>query len=654
MDKHEQDDASNTDPVQIILVCLSILIIILGQILLYTTPIDAAVVIPSVIWWSVAGVGLFILSLFFRRIRGLQKISSKLTPKPILGWIVFALLLSVLAAFSSYLFEKYMLTNFIPVVSLWFLAAFCYVIAFAPANNLWQDWTEWILKYRMEIFWLSLIGISGIVLRFYKLGELPRIINGDEALIGLFAQESVEGTLSNPFALWENIGAFYLQFINFFMQWFGSSPFSLRLLPAIGGSLAIFTTFLFARQVAGKRVAMIATILLATSHTHIHFSRTVAVSYIQGTWLIPLELYLLSSGIEKRSSWRTALGGTILAIHMSIYISAQITLGVILVYALLATFLLRNDFRPAWRQLLAFAGGFFIIFIPEASYILRQPTEFLNRINENGTYNSGWMVKEMLLTGKSDIQILFERVIHAFLSLIYYPANDFYGSPAPVLSFISAVLFLLGLGYILYRVRSLKLLLLNGYFWGVTVAVGVFAIPPSADSYRMLVALPAALLIAAIGLDQILSKLGMSWENKPFNYAAITSIVLASLVVFNTWVYFFDFIGKCRYGGDPQTRFASYLGSYVKAINNDGNVYLLSNDVFRYGTHASVDFLTQKRLIINAPDPLNSLAPVTGETIIAPPTRIDELRAWVHEHPGGQIHMEYDCQKSILMGYQVP
>lgn len=643
-----------SEPIRVILILAAILTTILGQILLYTTPIDNSIAIPSVVWVSLLGVGLFALSQIFRPVPALHRLVARFQPKPMVIWVFFAFFLSLLAAVASYLFEKYALTNFIPVVSFWLLGAFCYVIAFISSQNFQRDWKAWFLEHRWELFYLALVCCLGFGLRFYKLGALPRVINGDEARIGLFALGTVEGSLTNPFALWENIGALYLQAINFFIAWFGVSAFSLRLLAAVAGSLAIVTTYLFARQVAGKHVALIAAFLLASSHTHLHFSRTVAVSYIQGTWLIPLELYLLLSGLEKRSSWRAAMGGVILAIHMSIYISAQITLGILLIYVLLIFLWLRKDFLLCWRQLLVFWGGFGITFLPEASFMFRQPAEFLNRINENGTIDSGWLAQEILLTGKSTAQILFERVVHAFLSLIYYPAIDFYGSPAPVLSFISAVLFLLGLSYLFFRVRSLKFLLLNGYFWGVTVAVGLFAIPPAADSYRMLTALPAALLIAAIGLDQILTRLGLSWERQRFSYAAITGMLLASLLVFNLWVYFFDFVGKCRYGGDTQTRFASYLGSYVKTIDSESEVYLLSNDIFRYGTHATVDFLTEKRSIINVPDPMASWTPISGETIIANPNRIDELRAWAREHPGGQVHFARDCQMVILMAYQVP
>jgi hypothetical protein len=445
-----------------------------------------------------------------------------------------------------------------------------------------------------------------------------------------------------------------LQAINAMIVVFGPTAFALRFLPAVGGTLALVTTYLFARQVAGKRVAILAVFLLAVSHTHLHFSRTAAVIYIQGTWLIPLEFYLLLSGLEKRSSWRVALAGIILAVHMSIYISAQIALGVIIVYMLVAFFWLKDSFRPAWRQALVFWGGFLTVFIPEASYMLRQPSEFFSRFNAEGTINSGWLAGEMLLTGKPAFLILCERVVHAFLSLIYYPAYEFYGSFIPIISLVTAVLFILGLGYILVRARSLNLLLLNGYFWGMTFAVGLFAIPPAADSYRMLVALPAVFLIAAIALDQVMVRLGAGIDVRPFQYVTVVSFLLTGLLAYNVWVYFFDFVGQCRYGGDMQTRFASYLGSYVQGVKSEANIYLLGGGVYHVGTHESVDYLTQKRQIFNIEDPLDSLNPVSGETLIASPERIGELHSWARGHPGGQLNFFYDCQKAIMLVYQVP
>jgi hypothetical protein len=648
------DQQNSHGPIRALLVIATIFLTLLSQILLYATPINDTVVLPSSAWLGMLGILIFVLIQYYRPMPALQILEARLSSKNPAGWIIFAGVLSILAAEASHLFEEYALTNFIPVLSIWFLSAVCYILAFFPTESAQRDWKAWFRAHSQELLRIGLVIVLAAALRFYQLGQLPRVINGDEGRIGLFAQGSTVGPLSNPFALWENIGALYLHLINMCFSLLGATPFSLRLLPAIGGTLAIPAVYLLARQIGGKRIALIAAALLAFSHTHLHFSRTVAVSYIQSTWLTPLELYFLLSGLEKRSSWRTALGGILLAFHMSIYISAQITVGILLVYMLIAFLWLKDEFRPAWRQALVFWGGFLITFVPEGFYMLFHPTETLNRLNADGTFNSGWLINEIASTGKPALQILGERLIHTFLSLIYYPAIDFYGSPTPMLTIFASVLFLLGLGFVLTRARSLNFLLLNGNFWGAVVAVGIFAVPPSADSYRMLIALPAALLMAAFGLDQVLTLLGLGWEKSRFQYIAISSTLLLLLLVSNMWTYFYDFAYQCRYGGDPQTRFASYLGNYARRLDKEVNIVLLSNDVFSYGSHASVDFLSQKRQITNFRDPLDTLVPVPSEIIVANPDRIAELRTWVQNHPGGQLHYEYDCTKIFLLAYQVP
>ena len=459
---------------------------------------------------------------------------------------------------------------------------------------------------------------------------------------------------ANPFALWQNFGALYLQAINLSFSFFGATPFALRLLPAIGGTLAVPAIYLLARQISSRRIAFFAAVFVAISHTLLNFSRIASVAYIQETWLIPLVLYFLLSGLEKRQSWRTALGGILLAIDFSVYLTAQVIFALMLVFMLVAFLFYRPWFASCFRQMMVFWGGFLITILPEAFYILKNPDSFLYRISLDGVFQSGWLANTMKTTGQGAIQILFDRVVHAFLSLIYYPAFDFYGSPVPMLSMISGVLFLVGLGIALWRVRSPGYLLLNGYFWAPTLSVGIFAIPPSADSYRMLMALPAAFIMAALGLDQILELLGMGWKDARNAYMFSATTILVSLLIFNMWTYYGDFAGKCRFGGDLAGRFASYLGSYTNTINNELPVYLLSNSIYFYGSHASTDFLSQRRPITNFPDQIDMLHPVSGETIIASPDRIPELASWARSNPGGQLHYQYDCQNKILLAYQVP
>jgi hypothetical protein len=634
---------------------VAILLIMIGQIFVYTSPVQEDVLFPPAIWISVAGIVLFIVTYLYRPTQSVQNLFARFQFSRTALWITTALVLSLLAVLTMILFEKQQRTNFIPVLTFWLFAAVCYIAGFSKDTPTVSQGWAWLKQHRYELLGIGLVTLLAFGLRFYKLGEIPKVVNGDEGRLGVAALSTNVLPFANPFALWENFGAFYLQAVNFSLYLFGISSFSLRLAAAIGGTLAIPALYLLARQIGGRRIAFIAAFLLAVSHTHTHFSRTVAVAYIQGTWLIPLELYFLLSSLMKRSSRRAAIGGVLLAIHYSVYLDSQIITGLILIYMVIAFIFLRSWFKPALRQAAVFWGGFAIVLLPELIYIQAHPDIFLDRMRANGIVQSGWLAQTMTNTGQSEIQVLGGRVIHAFLSLIYYPSFDFYGSPIPMLSLLGAVLFLFGMAVALLQTRSPRMLLLNGYFWAGTFSIGMFAIPPSADTYRMLIVLPAAFLMAAIGLDYGLKSLGVGWPQMRKVYTTATALILFSLLIFNVWAYYFQFAGRCQYGtDDAPTRFASFLGNYARTINKESETFFLRDDTYFYGSHQSVEFLSNHRLITNVSEAVDTLQARPNETIIASPNRIAELRTWADSHPGGELHYEYDCDQTILIAYQFP
>jgi 4-amino-4-deoxy-L-arabinose transferase-like glycosyltransferase len=629
------------------LIMLSILLITIGLIELYSVPVNWDLVIPQYLWLVLVGMALFVVSMLIRPGQKLETFLGRLAIPGQAGWILVAVLLSCLAAVTMVAFERGGRVNYIPVITFWLAAGAAYAAAFLPNLPDAAKTKAWFMANKTELILVGVVTLVGAGLRLYKLGIIPFAMNGDEGRMALQALGSDKSSLANPFALWENFGGLYLQAINICFKFFGATSFSLRLLPAIGGILAIPAVYLLARKIAGSRVALISAALVAFSHTHMHFSRTAAVGYIQATWLVPLELYFFLSGIDKRSSWRVAVAGILIGIHYSVYLTSQLVSALALVF--------RKWIKPAWRQVLVFWGGLGIMLIPEAAYIIKHPNMFFERISREGTFQSGWLESVMATSGKGMLQVLAERVLHAFLSLFYYPSIDFYGSTIPMLSLIGAMLFLAGLIIVLLRKQTPGSLLLNGYFWGFTLSVGLFAIPPSADSYRMLIALPAAFIMAGIGLDTILEVIGMGWERRRRSYIAISSITLASLLIFNMWSYFDDFIGHCLYGDDMAGRFASYLGSYAGSLDDPGlPVYVLSDDIFFYGSHASATFLKGDTQIFNVPDGLDNETLLSGDVLIASPNRIGDLEEWALTHPGERIEYQYDCQVPIMAVYQVP
>lgn len=656
MTEHQPEEGGGVGNIRRLVAFFGIFLLLASQFLTFSKPADESGALPPYTWLALIGVVILMLSQVIRPTPLLQRLSVHFYFQERAFWIFTAVLLSGLAAAAMAFFMVYTRVNYIPIVTIWLLSAACYLYAFLNSNTAMNSKTSlaWLKANRAEILSVVAVMLLAAAVRFYRLGEIPRVLDGDEGNVGLFAQMTSHGMLSNPFALWENFGALYLQLINLAMKLFGVNPFGLRLLPALGGVLAVPAVYLLARWIGGRRIALITAVILAFSHSHIHFSRIASVAYIQDAWLAPLELYLFISGLQKRESWRTALGGIILAGHFSVYLTSQVILGLVIIYMLIAYLFYRPWFKPRITQAMVFLGGFLIVILPSAMYAIRHPEEFLHRLNLSGTFQSGYLAGIMDTTGQSAAQILLGRVTHAFLSLIYYPALDFYGSQAPMMSMISSTMFLAGLGISLWRLRDPAYLLLNGYFWGATVSIGVFATPPSADSYRMLMALPAAVIMASLGLDQILDLMGLGWKNMRTAYAFSVTAVLASLLAFNLWTYYAEFAGQCRFAENLVGRFASYLGREVASVDNEQRVYLLSDAEYFHGSHPSAFFLSRSRPVINFPEPLDAFNPVSGETVIAPPSRIPDLENWADAHPGGQLHYAYDCDTTILLSYRVP
>lgn len=643
--------ATSDRKLQILIVGIALLLTLAGQFAFYLSPETR----PWAFGLSLLGVVLFLLT------TTVEAWLQRLLGPAIQNWstqgilIFFAICLSILATLLAQEFEQAERRNYWPVIALVLLAGLTYIWAFAY-NRVWQ-WPQvglWLRANRVELSLLAGIVLIGLSLRFYALGQLPRVIDGDEGLIGDLALATKLPPYATPYAWPAEVGGFYMQAIRIVLEMLGPTPFALRFLPALGGSLALVTLYLLGRHLFGVRVALSGAVLLALSHSHIHFSRIASVSYIQGTWVTPLVLYLFFSGLKHAKQTRLALGGVILALHMGVYFDAFITFGITVLYGVASLILYRKQFPQLLTNLATFGLGAFIVVLPQITHFALRPVDFFSRLNKDGMFQSSWLTTEMATTGKSFLQLMLERLIHALSTLNTTPATDFYGARIPLLSVFTATFFVLGAVYTFSRFRDERFGLLTVWFWGATGAVAFFSVPPSADTYRMLIALPAALLIAAVGFDQILQRfLG----NEPtLSRAWVLSSTVMALIIgaFNVRVYFFDFVGQCQFGGDDRTRFASYLGNYLREIPKDTPTYLLSTEFLRYGTHISVDFLSQKKTIQNWDNPVETLTSPSGALIIAPALRLEELRSWTATRPGGTWQSEYDCGTPMLFAYRVP
>ena len=131
-----------------------------------------------------------------------------------------------------------------------------------------------LTKRREEWFILLLILTIAVFFRFYQLNSIPSGLWPDEAANGVDALKALDSSDFRIFYPANNgrEGLFInLQAIS--ISLFGATPFALRLVSAIIGTLTVLGLYLLAKQLFNRRIASVAAFFLAVSFWHVNFSR---------------------------------------------------------------------------------------------------------------------------------------------------------------------------------------------------------------------------------------------------------------------------------------------------------------------------------------------------------------------------------------------
>ena len=552
------------------------------------------------------------------------------------------------------------------VFTLWIVSALCYAAAFVPPPRL-SAFVPWLRRHRGEALLVGVLTAVGAGLRFWALGAIPDVVSGDEGIMGVTAMAVLRGLIPNLLVTVNNQGVLYVNLIAGTIRLFGENALGLRFMAAAGGTVSVPLLYLLTRRLFNVRTAVLAASLLAVSHFHLHLSRVIVGSGVQDALFSILVFYLFLAGLEKRSIAYLTLSGLALGLFLYIYMGARLVVLLIPVYVAVLWFVDGKTVRANAGNLLAFAGGLAVVAAPIASWALANPQEFMSRANQMGVIQSGWLASEAAATGKSQLFILADLVRQAFLTVNYYPARVHYGSPYPMLDWVSGAAFMLGIAYSLYHVFDRRHLLLQAWFWSGIVVGGALVIVPSDNAYRIMIVFPAVCVFAALGVDRLLALAGQALLAARGTEFALAVVFLAFVAVLNLKAYFVDFAPKCLYG-DWATRFASNMGKKLGEVGPGYNAYLLGDQNVWYGIHKSVDYLsgfiplTNVKLAADASgqpvytdfdgNPI-TFDPAWKAIFFFIPQREGELATIQARMPGGKIERTYDCQSPMLVIYQV-
>ncbi|MBC7248919.1 MAG: glycosyltransferase family 39 protein [Anaerolineae bacterium] len=442
---------------------------------------------------------------------------------------------------------------------------------FHPSGHAWKIG-------RLEAVLLTAILLIALVLRIYQIDTFPNGCQSDEGNNGLDALRWLRGAPYAPYAETnEGQATLFTYIIALYFRLFGVGVPSMRLVSATFGALTVLAFYVLARDFYGPRVGLVIAALLAASRWHITFSRIVYEAIMVPLCEVLL-FYFLWRGL--RDGWRRdfVLSGLSLALGLNTYTAFRVVpMGVVLyaVYWLVA-------YHRRWRSTLRGLGWTFLGaalgLVPLAVYVVQHPRIFMGRTQHIS------LLPEIAAAGNlSPLWINLRKVLLMFnYQGDAAPLNNLPG--APLLDFVTGMLFILGLALALRYWRHPRFFLLLA--WGITVLPAtVFSVGHEAPSARRAIGLiPVVYLLVGLAVERVWRVLEEAWRGRgkrAFTWAL--GLGCAAIMLGNANLYF-------RVQAVHPAVWAAYsaseaaIGRYLAALDGRAEVYLDSH----YDRHSAI------------------------------------------------------------------
>jgi 4-amino-4-deoxy-L-arabinose transferase-like glycosyltransferase len=565
------------------------------------------------------------------------------------------------------------------VFALWLLSIALWVIPLVwPSTALSSSAIRaWWRRHRGAVGDAAALTAASLALRLVHLGSVPDVISGDEGIVGEVASSMAEHA-GNMFGTMFAYGKLYFLLVSVPVGLLGRTAFAVRLPSALAGALAVGATYALGRELFGRRVGLVAGVLLAVSHTHIHMSRT-AHGQAFDTLLLSLVLFALGRGLKRRDVGWLALAGVGLGAAQYVYVAARV---IDVVAALLVLLLVWADREMLRENLAGLAGAFgaaWVTAVPIVVWALRRPEDYLSRVTSTGFVQTGGLRGSAEGTPAETLHLWLKQLSTAAATPVTLPVGSFYDARIPMLDIVWSVLLVLGLLLALRHLRDWRFLMLALV---VLAAVVLLALGNQVriSAYRITFAMPAYAVLAGVALVSLADygKRRFSWSPR----AATVAVVLVLVVVGarNVGYYFLDHTANCRYlERDDGTAAVSLAARLIAEEEPDAAILAITEPDFNVGAFPNAQYFLKRRtrdiadettpgpaepdgrrFIHSAPpgsqvtELVTELQPLGDVAVIAGPSRFGELTSLVESHPGGRRVPLGRCGRVVGEVYLLP
>ncbi len=347
---------------------------------------------------------------------------------------------------------------------------------------------------------LALILILAFALRAFGLGDTVwqsideihwmngvQMIKWEHDAYNLFVSPSGFQGITGVYTYW-NAGTVAL---------FGTNWVGLRMVNAIIGAFTVLAMYGLGRALFDRRMALIAALVLATFPPHIHFSRISMAHITDGFVGVALIMFVVR-GMRwgRRSDW--VLAGVTLGLSQYFFESGRLLFPVLAV----AWFFGMILFTPKARQ---HVRGMALVLIVAAvlavpvyyTIVVRGDTGFA-RMGHSSSVNVDWVPLFRDGIQEGDLGQAANWALTPFLFYVHGRENpDFWGGPYSLLHPAIVPLFLLGVFYCVWRLRSPTNVL---PLYVIATGLGSSLMTEKWGSPRFIIVMPIMALLIAIGI----------------------------------------------------------------------------------------------------------------------------------------------------------
>ncbi|MCP4416305.1 MAG: hypothetical protein GY805_06770 [Chloroflexi bacterium] len=466
-----------------------------------------------------------------------------------------------------------------------------------------RTWLKQGLGLTRSEWWLLLgLFLVAWLLRGTAVTNYPPTFSGDEGSAGLHAALFLQGQADNWFTIgWFSFPSLYYALQSVFIDLFGQTVEALRYFSALGGALAVVAAYFLARVMFGGRTAVIAAVVMMSSHYHIHMSR-IGLNNIWDSLFVALVLTSLWHGWRSGRRLSFLLAGLGLGLGQYFYVSVRILPLLLLLW--LGLMWWRRPQQAGQHFPHFVLGGFTAVVsvLPLAIYFAGHWAEFqapFNRVTILGERLAGMVAA----SGQSPVLIVLRQMGQAALGFTHTPLRLLYEPGVPLLMPLAAGLFLVGLAWALLhfdgRYGLLLLPLLAAVFLG-----GFSQDPPASQRFVLTMPIVAVFIALPLGLmGEWLQKLWL--DGKGWVWLG-TAVILLTLS-FSDITFYFGRLYEFYTLGGINTVVATEIAKQLQEEDVLPDVYFFGFPRMGYFSLSTIPYLAPDVYAVDIIEPITAL-----------------------------------------------